>query len=197
MAAPVVLLGQGLRPDLRRRRRHRDRAGIRVRHELGRLLAVRRQRVREPAGGGGRVRVLPRGRVPRPDAVRRQPARPTAVAVLDLHGRLRGALQRPLDPHGQLVDADATGLRGRGQPGGDDRLLAGRVHADVHPTPLARVGGVLDGRGGPDVQRQCLVPPEEAAHRAGQVEPEGRASRSSSCSRSSTSSCSGPTWRSR
>ena len=42
-----------------------------------------------------------------------QPARPTAVAVLDLHGRLRGALQRALDPHGQLVDADAAGLRGR------------------------------------------------------------------------------------
>ena len=84
-----------------------DRPGIRVRHELGRLLAVRRQRVRQPAGGRGRVRVLPRGRVPRPDAVRRQPARAAAVAVLDLHGRLRGALQRALDPHGQLLDADA------------------------------------------------------------------------------------------
>ena len=62
------------------------------------------------------------------------------------------------------------------QPGGDDRLLAGRLHAVVHPAPPARVGGVLDGRGGADVQRQRLVPAEEAAHRAGQVEPEGRAS---------------------
>ena len=90
-----------------RRRRHRHRPGIRVRHELGRLLAVRRQRLRQPARGRGRVRVLPRGRLPRPDAVRRQPARAAAVAVLDLHGRLRGALQRALDPDGQLVDADA------------------------------------------------------------------------------------------
>ena len=42
-----------------------------------------------------------------PDAVRRQPARAAAVAVLDLHGRLRRALQRALDPDGQLLDADA------------------------------------------------------------------------------------------
>ena len=75
---------------------------------------------------------------------------PAAVAVLDLHGRLRGALQRALDPDGQLVDADAAGLRDRQQPGGDDRLLAGRLHAVVHPTPAARLGGVVDGRGGAD-----------------------------------------------
>ena len=64
MAPPVVLLGQGLRPDLRARRRDGRRPGIRVRHELGRLLPVRRQRVRQPARRRGRLRVLPRGRVP-------------------------------------------------------------------------------------------------------------------------------------
>ena len=48
-----------------------------------RVLAVRRQRLRQPARGRRRLRVLPRGRVPRPDAVRRQPARAAAVAVLD------------------------------------------------------------------------------------------------------------------
>ena len=54
---------------------------------------------------------------------------PAAVAVLDLHGRLRGPLQRPLDHHGQLVDADPAGLhdRRRTGPRGDDRLLAGRA----------------------------------------------------------------------
>ena len=117
VAPPVVLLGQGLRADLRARRRDGDRPGIRVRDELGRLLPVRRQRVRQPAGGRGRLRVLPRGRVPRADALRRQPAGPAALAVLDLHGRLRGAFQRALDPDGQLLDADAAGLRDRQQPG--------------------------------------------------------------------------------
>ena len=75
VAPAVVLLGQGLRAHLRPGRRHRHRPGIRVRDELGRLLAVRRQRVRQPARGRGRVRVLPRGWVPRPDALRREPAR--------------------------------------------------------------------------------------------------------------------------
>ena len=57
------------------------------------------------------------------DAVRREPARAAAVAVLDLHGRLRSPFQRALDPHGQLLDADAPGLRDRQQPGRDDGLL--------------------------------------------------------------------------
>ena len=92
---------------------------------FGSLLAARR-----------RVRLLPRGRVPRADALRRQPARAAAVVLRDAHGRVRGPLQRPLDHHGQLLDADAAGLRGRQRPGagpgGHDRLLAGRVHPVVH-----------------------------------------------------------------
>ena len=32
---------------------------------------------------------------------------PAAVALRDVHGRLRGPLQRALDRHGQLLDADA------------------------------------------------------------------------------------------
>ena len=64
VAPAVVLLDQGLRPDLRPGRRDGHRPGVRVRHELGRLLPVRRQRVRQPAGRGRRVRVRPRGRLP-------------------------------------------------------------------------------------------------------------------------------------
>ena len=55
----------------------------------------------------GDFRVLPRRRVPRPDAVRRQPPRPATVARRDDRGGVRGALQRALDHHGELVDADA------------------------------------------------------------------------------------------
>ena len=197
VAPAVVLLGQGLRPDLRAGRRHRDRPGVRVRDELGRLLAVRRQRVRQPARGRGRLRVLPRRWLPGADALRRQPARAAAVAVLDLHGRLRGAFQRALDPDGQLLDADPAGLRDRQQPGRDDRLLGGRVHAVVHPAPAARLGGVVDGRGRADAERQRLVPAQEAPRRAGQVEHARRAAPSSSSSRRPTSSSSGRTWRSR
>ena len=42
LAPGVVLLGQDLRPRLRDGHRHRHRPGVRVRDELGRLLALRR-----------------------------------------------------------------------------------------------------------------------------------------------------------
>ena len=150
VAPAVVLLGEGLRHRVRHGRRHRRRPGVRVRHELGRLLPVRGQRLRQPAGRRRRVRVLPGGRLPGPDALRRQPAGSQAVAVLHLHGRLRSAFQRALDPDGQLLDADARGLHhrrdARAGAGGDDRLLDGRQHALVHPPPDARLRGGRDGR---------------------------------------------------
>ena len=61
--------------------------------------------------------------------------------------------------------------------GRDDRLLAGRLHAVVHPAPAARLGGLVDGRGGADAERQRLVPAQEAPRRAGQVEHAGGAAR--------------------
>ncbi len=122
-----------------------------------------------------------------PDAVRRQPARTAAVAVLDLHGRLRGALQRPLDRDGQLVDAD---------PGRATRSSATRRRRAVMtnfwevvftPSFIPRIMHVFVaswtvGRR-PDAERQRVVPAQETPRRAGQVEPQGRACRCSSCSR--------------
>ena len=60
-----ALLDQDLRAQLRHRRRHRHRDGVRVRHELGGLLALRRRRLRLGAGRRGDLRVLPRVRLPR------------------------------------------------------------------------------------------------------------------------------------
>src|SRR4026209_2723397 len=68
-----------------------------VGNELGSLLA---------AGGG--VAFALGGRVPWPDALRREPTRAEAVVLRDVHGRVRGSLQCALDPHGELVDADAA-----------------------------------------------------------------------------------------
>ena len=94
-----------------------------------------------------------------------------------------------------------AGLHDRDRPGArprrDDRLLGGRLHAVVHPPAHARVHGVVDGRRGADAERQLLVPAQEAPHRAGQVEPQGRPARCSSCSRRPTSSSSAPTRPSR
>ena len=60
------VLRQALPDQLRDRRRHRHRAGVPVRHELERLLALRRRHLRRPAGHRGAARVLPRVDVPRP-----------------------------------------------------------------------------------------------------------------------------------
>ena len=113
VAPAVVLLGEDLRHRLRDGRRDRRRPGIRVRHELGRLLALRGQRVREPARGGGRLRLHARRWLPRAHALRRQSTRSASVALLDLHGHLRGAFQRALDHDGQRVDADPRRLHDR------------------------------------------------------------------------------------
>src|SRR6476620_1032408 len=40
VAATILLLGEGIWPHLRRGRGDRDRAGVRIRHELGRLFAL-------------------------------------------------------------------------------------------------------------------------------------------------------------
>ena len=116
-----------------------------------------------------------------PAAVRRQPARPAPVAVRDGRGGVRRPLQRPLDHHGQLLDADAPGLHDRHRSGagarGHDRLLAGRVHAVVRAPAAARVLRLVDRRGRADDERRRLLRPPEAAPRAGRSQPEGRTGR--------------------
>ena len=68
----LQLLDQALHDDLRHRRRDRHHHGVRLRHQLGRLLALRRRHLRRAAGGRGPVRLLPRVDVPRRPALRPQ-----------------------------------------------------------------------------------------------------------------------------
>ncbi len=116
-----------------------------------------------------------------PAAVRRQPARAAAVAVRHDHRGVRRPLQRPLDHHGQLVDADPAGLHDRDRSGagtrGHDRLLAGRVHPVVHAPAAARVPRLVDRRGGADDERQRVLRAQEAAPRARGSQPQGRPGR--------------------
>ncbi len=69
-----------------------------------------------------------------------------------------------------LHDRDRSGAGTRG----DDRLLAGRVHAVVHAPPAARVPRLVDRRGGADDERQRLLRAQEAAPRARRSQPQGR-----------------------
>ena len=74
---------------------------------------------------------------------------PRMWLLVILHRGLRRTLQRPVDHHGQLVDADAGRLRAAqtsiGTHGLHDQLQGGRLHAVVHPAHLAHLGGFVDG----------------------------------------------------
>ena len=74
VAAADEVLRQALPHQLRPRARHRHRAGVPVRHELERLLALRRRHLRRPARHRGAARVLPRVDLPRPLDLRLGPA---------------------------------------------------------------------------------------------------------------------------
>ena len=75
---------------------------------------------------------------------------PAHVAAGDLPGGLWRALQRALDRHGQLVDADAGGLRdpadAAGPHGLHDQLCGDGLHALLHPAHPAHLGRLVDGR---------------------------------------------------
>ena len=79
MAAADQVLRQAVPHQLRHRCRHRDRPGVPVRHELERLLPVRRRRLRRTAGHRGPARLLPRVDVPRPVDLRLGPALPRST----------------------------------------------------------------------------------------------------------------------
>ena len=74
VAAADPLLRDAPADQLRDRRRHRARAGVPVRHELVRVLRVRRGRLRRAAGDRGPRRVLAGGDVPRALGLRLGPA---------------------------------------------------------------------------------------------------------------------------
>ena len=121
------VLRQALPDQLRHRRGHRHRAGVPVRHELERLLAVRRRRLRRPAGDRGAARVLPRVDVPRPVDLRLGPAAPRAALRLHLDRAHRHAAVGVLHPGRQLVDAAPGRLhvQPRHRPRRADRLRRG------------------------------------------------------------------------
>ena len=83
--------------------------------ELGGVLAFRRRRFRQPAGGRGHLRLLPRIRLPRGAAVRLGQGEPQDALLLDPHGLPGRALQRGVDRGRQLLDADADRLQARGR----------------------------------------------------------------------------------
>ena len=74
LPAADQVLRQAVPDQLRDGRRHRHRAGVPVRHELERLLPLRRRRLRRPAGHRGAARVLPRVHLPRAVDLRLGPA---------------------------------------------------------------------------------------------------------------------------
>ena len=100
------------------------------------LLALRRQHLRRAAGGRGPVRLLPRVDLPRRPAVRPQEGLQALLLRLRLAGVDRRAALRAVDPHRQLVDADAGRLRDRGRQGRADELLGGGAQPVHRPALL-------------------------------------------------------------
>ena len=104
----LELLDQALHDDVRHRGRHRHHDGVRLRHQLGGLLALRGQHLRRAAGGRRPVRLLPRVDLPGRSALR--PQEGIAWPLLRLHlARLdRRLALGAVDPHRQLLAADAA-----------------------------------------------------------------------------------------
>ncbi len=192
LAHGLPLLDQGIRADLRTRRRQRHHDELPVRHQLAGLHGTRRQHRRAAARLRGADGILPRSRLSRHHAVRPRPRRREGTPAGDLPRRLRHHAQRVLDPGAELVDADAHRLPHRGRR--VLRAVMARDHLQpVVPVPLhahaPRVGA--DG-GVPRRRRRCVAAAarlrqhrhaEDAAHRADA----GRAA--DPCCRSSSATC--------
>ncbi|CAA9315045.1 MAG: Cytochrome bd terminal oxidase subunit I, partial [uncultured Friedmanniella sp.] len=162
--------------QLRRRRRDRHRAGVPVRHELERVLALRRQHLRRPAGARGAHGVLPREHVHRALVVRQGPAHAVAAPGEHLAGGDRHAGQRVLGRHGQRLDAPSRRLRDRRRASRPHRLHGPDVQSEGAAVLRARAGQRLDGRRLLRARDQRLPPAQGtghaglqpvAAHRAG------------------------------
>ncbi len=110
-----AVLRQAVPDQLRDRRGDRHRAGIPVRHELERILALRRRHLRRTAGVRGPGRVLRRVHLHRIVDLRLDATAQDDSPVLHLDGRLRGQRVGVLHHRGQLVHA-ASGRR-QVQPG--------------------------------------------------------------------------------
>ncbi len=164
LAPGGAVLDARVRADVLDRRRHGPGDGVRVRHELGRLLALRRRRLRQRARRRRHLRVLPRVGLPRAAALRLGRAAAAHAFLQHADGGARRALQRDLDRRRELLDADAGRLPHR--PGTerparrDHRLLGPRVQPLVGDAPRARRARRVDGRRVPRDERRRVVPAE-------------------------------------
>ncbi len=127
LAARDPLLGQADARLVRDGRRHRDRPGVPVRHELVRLLALRRRHLRRAARDGGPRRVLRRVDLPRPLDLRLGPAAEEDPPGDDLARRRLDRAVGLLHPRRELVDAAPGRLRDGRRQGRAD-LDLGRAH---------------------------------------------------------------------
>ncbi len=148
------ILDQDVRHQLRSGSGDGHRDGIRVRHELGRLFAVRGRRLRFGAGGRRHLRLLPGIRVPGRVALRLGQGVARFPLLRHVHGGAGKHLFLGLDCGRQLVAADARGVsscRAGDQrtrfPAGRDRRLLGHGIQSVHDSSTGPrlVGGVYSG----------------------------------------------------
>src|SRR5581483_9125685 len=134
LARDLSALGEGIRAHVRRRRRHRHRDELPVRHELARLHEQGRRRRRAAARLRGADRVPLRGDLPRRDALRHRARAGLGAPALHPRGRRRHHGLRVLDPRAQLLDADARRPCRRGRAGAARKL----ARRDLQPLlPLA------------------------------------------------------------
>ncbi len=110
-----ALLGPHLRHQLRLRRGHRHSHGVRVRHQLGALLAGLRRRHRPAPGHGRRLQLLPRVGLPRPLSLRRKAHLEADALVLRRHGLARLVDLRLLHHRHRRLDAASRRLHAHAQ----------------------------------------------------------------------------------
>ena len=127
---PLQLLEEDLRGRLRHGRGVRPGHELPVRHQLECLLRQGGPGDRPAHGLRSALRLFPRGRFPRRDALRPETRRSEAAFLRDVHGRIRHLHLGLLDPRGQQLDADAAGFRGqRRGPIRADGLVGGDLQS--------------------------------------------------------------------
>ena len=149
LATDDEVLRQAVPDQLCHGRGDRHRAGVPVRHELERVLPLRRRRLRRPARPRGPDRFLPGVDVPRPVDLRLGPALETGPPGHDLAGGDRHQPVRLLHHRGELVHA-APGRR-RLQPRDQTRRTRQPRHRphqldDARGLPAHRDRGLRDRR---------------------------------------------------
>ena len=157
-SAPAgTVLDQDLRGLFRHGRGVGNRAQLPVRHQLEPVLGGRRQHRRPADRLRGADRLLPRGDVPRRDAVRLE-AR-AALAARDV-GDLRRGRHRDvgvLDPGGKFMDADAGRLRAARRRRLSARLARDHLQSELSLSPRPHAhGGVSDHLAGRARGRRAL-----------------------------------------